>query len=192
VDLVTGADGELGEDLVQVVFDGARAHEQLGGDVGVGQAVAGQPGDLGLPGGEPAGGVGGALADPLAGGQQLPRGSFGEPVGAHRGEHLVRGAQLPARVDAPVLPAEPLTVQEAGAGQRHTDAGAGEPVECLAVPAVGRLALADQRPRAGLGTQRPVRAASAGSFGERLEGGGGPLGHPAPGGGLDQLDRAPQ
>src|SRR5713101_6403200 len=65
VELVAGADVKLGEDLVQVVFDGARAHEQLGGDLGVGQAVAGQPGDLGLPGGELGGGAGGAVADPL-------------------------------------------------------------------------------------------------------------------------------
>ena len=68
MELVAGADVELGEDLVQVVFDGAPAHEQLGGDLGVGQAVAGQPGDLGLPGGELGGGLGGAFADSLAGG----------------------------------------------------------------------------------------------------------------------------
>src|SRR5712691_2013821 len=37
-ELVAGADVELGEDLVQVVF-GARAHEQPGRDLGVGQAM---------------------------------------------------------------------------------------------------------------------------------------------------------
>src|SRR5712691_10950781 len=41
VELVAGADVELSEDLVQVVFDRARADEQLGGDLGVGQAVTG-------------------------------------------------------------------------------------------------------------------------------------------------------
>jgi hypothetical protein len=80
--LVAGADGELGEDLVQVVFDCARAHEELGSDFGVGQAVAGQPADLGLPRGEADGGISGALADPLPGGTQLARGSFSEPAGA--------------------------------------------------------------------------------------------------------------
>src|SRR5258708_25773332 len=79
-ELVAGADGELGEDLVQVVLDGARAHEQLGGDLRVGQAVGGQPGDLGLPGGQLEGGLGGALAYSLAGGPQLARGPLGEPV----------------------------------------------------------------------------------------------------------------
>ena len=41
-ELVAGADVELGEDLVQVVLHGARAHEQPGRDLGVGQAIAGQ------------------------------------------------------------------------------------------------------------------------------------------------------
>ena len=74
VELIAGADVELGEDLVQVVFDGARAHEQLGGDLGVGQAVAGQPGDLGLPGGELDRDTCGASTDALAGGMQLAPG----------------------------------------------------------------------------------------------------------------------
>jgi hypothetical protein len=55
MELIAGGDAELGEDLVQVVFDGARAHEDQGGDLGVEQAVAGQPGDLDLPAGEPGG-----------------------------------------------------------------------------------------------------------------------------------------
>src|SRR4051812_23727638 len=59
VELVPGVDVELGEDLVQVVLDGARAHEEPGSDLGVGQAIAGQPGDLGLPGGELGAGIGG-------------------------------------------------------------------------------------------------------------------------------------
>src|SRR5260370_19380459 len=113
VELAAGAYVELGEDLVQVVLDGAGAHEQLGGDLGVGQAVAGQPGDLGLPGGELGGGIGGALADALAGGQQLAFAAPGEPLGAHRGPRLVRGAQLLAGVRAAVLAAQPLPVQEA-------------------------------------------------------------------------------
>ena len=76
MELVAGADGELDEDLVQVVLDRARAHEQLSGDLGVGQAAAGQPSDLSLPYGEPGRGLRGALADSLAGRMQLARGSF--------------------------------------------------------------------------------------------------------------------
>src|SRR6476661_5475991 len=41
-------DVELGEDLAQVVLDGAPRQEQPGADFGVREAVAGQPGDLGL------------------------------------------------------------------------------------------------------------------------------------------------
>ena len=50
--LAAGADAELGEDLAQVPFDGARAEEQLGADLRVGPAVPGQPGDVGLLRGE--------------------------------------------------------------------------------------------------------------------------------------------
>jgi hypothetical protein len=81
---------------------------------GFGQAGAGQPGDLVLPGGKPGWGIGAALADPLAGGTQLARGTFGEPVGSHGGEHLVGGAQLPTGVGSPVLPAQPFPVQQPG------------------------------------------------------------------------------
>jgi hypothetical protein len=53
---------------VQVIFDGTRAHEEPGGDLGGGQALAGQPDNLSLPGGELSRGLGGAFADALAGG----------------------------------------------------------------------------------------------------------------------------
>ena len=48
-------------------------------------------------------GLDGALAGGLAGGQQLARGALGEPLGAHGREHVVRGAQLLARVQPPAL-----------------------------------------------------------------------------------------
>jgi hypothetical protein len=51
VELAAGGDGELGEDLAQVVLDRARADEQPGADLRVGQTVAGQPRDLRLLGG---------------------------------------------------------------------------------------------------------------------------------------------
>ncbi len=53
---------------MQVIFDGTRAHEEPGGDLGGGQALAGQPDNLSLPGGELSRGLGGAFADALAGG----------------------------------------------------------------------------------------------------------------------------
>ena len=50
--LPAGADAELGEDLAQVVLDGARADEQLRADLRVRLAVGGEPGDLRLLGRE--------------------------------------------------------------------------------------------------------------------------------------------
>jgi hypothetical protein len=123
VEPVAGADTELGEDLVQVVFDGARAHEQLGRDLGVRQAVSSQPGNLGLPGGELGGDPGGPLPDALACGTQLARGSFRESVGTHACKHLVCGAQLLAGVDAPVCAAQPLTVEQMSAPEFPAQAG---------------------------------------------------------------------
>src|SRR5215470_15289037 len=52
VELGPGADAELAEYLVQVVVDGAFADVQAGGDLGVGQSLAGQAGDAGFLRGE--------------------------------------------------------------------------------------------------------------------------------------------
>ena len=74
VELAAGADAELGEDLAQVVLHRAGADEQPGGDLRIGQAVPGQPGDLGLLGGQLAAGRHGALAGGLPGSRQLAAG----------------------------------------------------------------------------------------------------------------------
>jgi hypothetical protein len=63
-----------------MVFDSVRADKQLGSDLAVGQAVARQPTDLSLPGGELGGRIGGPVADAFTGGAQLPGGSFGKAV----------------------------------------------------------------------------------------------------------------
>ena len=83
-ELAARADVELGEDLAQVVLDGARADEQLRADLGVRAAVAGEPGDLRLLRRERVARLGGALARRLAGGQQLAAGALGERLGADR------------------------------------------------------------------------------------------------------------
>src|SRR5438445_2057256 len=91
VELVAGADVELGEDLAQVVLDRSWTDEQPGADLRVGESVAGEPGDLGPLGGQLVPGLDGALADSLAGGQELAPGPLGEPLDAHRRQHLVGG-----------------------------------------------------------------------------------------------------
>ena len=84
VKLAAGADVELGEDLGQVVLNRARADEQPGTDLRVGQPVPGQPRDLGLLRGQLDGGLHGASARGLAGGQQLAAGPRSERLHAHR------------------------------------------------------------------------------------------------------------
>jgi hypothetical protein len=49
--LVARAERELGDDLVQVVFDGTQALEQLGSDLWVGQAVTPSQWALGIEAG---------------------------------------------------------------------------------------------------------------------------------------------
>jgi len=69
LELQAGADPQLGENLAQVPLDGVRGQEQLGGDLRVGQARPGQPGNLVLLRGEVIARAGGARADGLADGQ---------------------------------------------------------------------------------------------------------------------------
>ena len=49
MELAARADGELVEDLAQVVVDGVGADEQPGTDLGIRQTIAGHRGDLGFP-----------------------------------------------------------------------------------------------------------------------------------------------
>src|ERR1700760_1124867 len=77
-ELCAGCHADLPEHLVQVVLDGGGAEEQLGCDVPVAVALAGQPGDVRLLWREPGFGAGGPLAGAFAGGQQLGPGPFGE------------------------------------------------------------------------------------------------------------------
>jgi len=106
----TGADAELGEDLAQVVLDGARTDEQLRADLRVRVPVARHAGDLRLLGREDVARLRSAPGHGLAGGRELAAGALGERFSAHRGEHLVRRAQLLARVDPAVFAAQPLPV----------------------------------------------------------------------------------
>jgi hypothetical protein len=67
VELAARRDVELGEDLVEVISDGPGAYKQPGANLGVGEAVAGEPRDLGLLSREIPSGLDDAFADPLAG-----------------------------------------------------------------------------------------------------------------------------
>jgi hypothetical protein len=98
----------------------------------------GQPGDLDLLRGELGVHVGGALAGDLAGGPQLAAGALGERRHADRGEHVVRGAQLRPSLGPAALATQPLTVEQVGARQLGTKAGAAQPADRLAIVTLPR------------------------------------------------------
>src|SRR5580692_1518900 len=145
VQFAAGADAELGVYVAQVPFDRARGQEQLGADLWIGTTVPRQPGDLGLLGGQRGGDFGVALAYRLASGEQFAACALGERFHADRGEHVVGRAQLLARVDAPALAAQPLPVQQMRAGEIWAQLRPAQPVDCLAITALGVRALAEQR-----------------------------------------------
>jgi hypothetical protein len=82
----------------QVVFNGARADKQLGGDVPIGQPARRKPRDLRLLGRELVQCVDGPLTGTLACRQQLTFGAPRERLDAHAGERLQRNAQMLSRV----------------------------------------------------------------------------------------------
>jgi hypothetical protein len=77
-----------------------RADEQLRPDLGVRQAVPGEPGNLGFLGCELLARLGAAFADLIPGSDQFPAGALGERLHPDRGEQVVGGAQLLARGQA--------------------------------------------------------------------------------------------
>jgi len=137
MELVARGDVELGEDFVQVVLNGAPADEEPGADLGVGEPLAGEPGDLGLLGGQLATRLDGALARCLPSGLELASCPRGERLGAHRVEHVVGRAQVLARVDAPTFAAQPLAVEQMGPREFHADTRPVQVLDRLAVPLLG-------------------------------------------------------
>ena len=123
----------------------AGADEQLCADLGVGEAVSGQPGDVCLLGCEHAARVVGAPPRGLARGQELVTGALGKPLGPDVAEHLVGGSELLTRVDAPVLATQPFAVAEPGAGEVDDATAAREPLDRLAVEGLRILSLAQER-----------------------------------------------
>src|SRR4051812_18030086 len=133
---------------------------------------------------------GGPAAGP-SGRQQTAFRAAGECLDAHRRQHVVGGAQLFARLDAPAFAPQPLAVEQMGAREVGPDPGAAEPFERLAIQAVCRLALAQQRAATRLRSERPFSCTGAGGLRELLEGAGRPVRLPAALSRLDQLDEPP-
>ena len=77
--------------------------------------------------------------------------------------------QLVAGVEAAPLAAQPLAVEQVGPRELHAHAGAPQPLDRLLVEAIGGVAVAEQRARAGLDAERPIGAAGPGAEREPLE-----------------------
>src|SRR4051794_5014715 len=86
--------GKLPEHLAQVVLDGARADEELRGDLSVRPSLRDEAGDLRLLWSELVAGSHRACAGALARRQQLALGAAREPLDAHASECLEGRAQL--------------------------------------------------------------------------------------------------
>src|SRR5262249_55099446 len=144
--LVARGDLELLEHLAQVVLHRSRADEELRADVGVGETIPGELGDLRLLGREHATRLVGTGPGSLPRCLELPPGALGERLGPGMAEHLVCGSKFVAGVDAPVLAAQPLAVDQVCAREMDGDPRAPESFYCLAVQELGSLAVAQQRP----------------------------------------------
>ena len=90
-----------------------------------------------------------------------------------------------------MLAAQPFSVEELGTGELHANSGASEPLDRLPVQAIGGLVLAEQRARAGLNTERPVRAAGRRPLRKPAERNVPDLSLSAPSRRLDQLNQPP-
>ena len=141
VQLGAGADPELGEHLAQVPLDRAGADEQLGADLrswtGRSRASRAICASWAVSSSSVLT-VRLRTVSPVASSSRRARSANPSmPIAA---VHLVGGAQLLAGVHAPPSPAQPLAVEQVGAGERHPDAGAAEPLDRLAVEALGAVA----------------------------------------------------
>ena len=102
------------EHLMQVVVDRARAEEQLGGDLSVGQALRDEASDLEFLRRQLVKRGWVALACSLARRAKLGLGTLRERRGAEAAEHLERSSQVHTGVLTATLASEPLPVRELG------------------------------------------------------------------------------
>src|SRR5690349_20713656 len=178
---------ELAEHLAEVIVDGARANEQLHGELAVrcsGRCEVSHPRFLTR---EVDGGIRRAGPGAFAGRAQLCGGPLGEPVRTHPGEHVMRGAQLLSRVPPPLGPAEPLAVEQVCACQVDGHPALLELADGFQVAGLRVRALSQQRLAAGTQPERPGRGGGERAFGQGFVGGGRGFVIAGPDGGLNQL-----
>src|SRR5215217_3114011 len=127
-------------------LDGAGAKEEPGRDLGIGEAVSGEPRDLRLLGCEHIAGFGRPSAPLLAGGQPLAVGALGERPHLYGSEHLVSGMQLLASRSAPAGSAKPLAVQQVRACKLRALPRAAQSLDRFVVKGLSVVAIAQQCP----------------------------------------------
>src|SRR4051812_40069262 len=108
-------DAELEEDVAQVVVDGSRAEEELGGHLLVRRPLGYEAHDLPLLGRQPIRCAGIALAGGLATRAQLDARALGPGGGAQPLERFQGRAQVQPRLLAPPVAAQELTEDQLGA-----------------------------------------------------------------------------
>ena len=167
LELGTRGDVELGEDLAQVVPGRATADVEAGADLGVGQPVAGELGDLDLLGRQFAVAADTALScSSFTGRPQFSPGALGEAFHPHRLEHVEGCAQLVPGVARTALAAQPFSVQEVGAGELGAHPGTAKVLNRRFVELLSLLAIGQQRSRPRLQAQCTVACRGDGNIGE--------------------------
>src|SRR5882757_273617 len=147
-------DPELDEHFPEMPLDGARAEKESGPDLRVGQAVAGEAGDVELLDGQLLRGLDPPPERLVAQQGEFSPGSFGERGYPHRGQHVVSGAQvLPGFVALARAP-QPLAVEKVTSGHLQAKARTVQVLDRLAVGRVRRLT-AQHRAEPRLDPPRP-------------------------------------
>src|SRR5215210_9225028 len=144
---------------MQMPLDGTRAEEEPRTDLRIGQALTGESSDLPLLRGEVIARLDRTLAHLLASHLQLSACALGESLHADRRELVVRSTELDPRVDPAVLAAQPLPVEQMSPGELRTQPGSAQPLDRLAMQALGTLAVTHECSAARLDSQAPVGVA---------------------------------
>src|SRR3954452_1362462 len=111
-ELVAGVYAQLVVHLPQVVRDGARADEEPGADLGVRQAVGGEPRDLCFLRGQVVARLDAPLAGVLRGRVELDAGALREVLSPDCAEQALSHAQMPTGLEPAPLPAQRLAVEQ--------------------------------------------------------------------------------
>src|SRR5215469_12254784 len=154
-ELSARSDPELGEHLAQVPLDGVRADEQLGTDFVVREPTARETRDMCFLGRENVVRCDGAFADRRACGEQFASSTLRERLRPHLSQHLVGDAQLNSGVDAAVLAAQPLAVDQTGPGELHPDVRIAKQLDGLTIQSVRERPVAHQSTNLGRGAASP-------------------------------------